>query len=97
MAKYKERVGGNAASALKAFIERVERLAEEKDNISADMREVYAEAKGNGWDPKIMRIIVRKRKMDHNERMEQEALVESYSVALGMASPPDEEDAAPSE
>jgi len=91
--KYTERVGGNAAPALKAFIERVERLTEEKDSLSADIREVYAEAKGNGWDPKIMRIIVRRRKMDAAERAEQDALIDTYATALGMAAEevPDDE------
>ncbi len=82
---YKMKVGGNAAPALKSFIERVERLAEEKDAIAGDIREVYAEAKGNGWDPKIMRIMIRRRKMDAADRAEQDALVDSYSAALGMA------------
>lgn len=91
--KYNERVGGNAAPALKAFIERVERLESEKADLSADIKEVYAEAKGNGWDPKIMRIIVRRRKMDAADRAEQDALVDTYSTALGMAAEevPDDE------
>lgn len=86
--------GNNSAGALKAFIERIENIAGEKDDLSADQREVYAEAKANGWDPKIMRIIVRRRKMDKSVRDEQDALVDTYSAALGMlpADAPDDED-----
>jgi len=73
-----------AGDQLRAFIERVERLAEEKDAISADIREVYAEAKGNGFDVPILRQIIRIRKMDPHKRMEQEALLELYMSALGM-------------
>lgn len=88
MAKgYVAATGGNSSGALKAFIERIERLDEEKSAIAGDIKEVYAEAKGNGWDPKIMRIIVRRRKMDAAERAEQDALVDTYSSALGMAAP----------
>jgi len=78
-----------AASQLKAFIERIERLAEEKQAISDDMKEVYAEAKGNGFDTKVLRKIVSIRKQDQNERMETEALLELYMSALGMAAPTD--------
>ncbi len=69
---------------LKAIVERIERLEEEKKTISDDIRDVYAEAKGNGYDVKALRTIVRLRKQDANERAEQEALVETYMVALGM-------------
>ena len=69
---------------LRAFIERIERMEEEKAAIGADIKEIYAEAKGNGFDTKILRRIVNIRKQDANERMEQEALLETYMRALGM-------------
>ena len=69
---------------LKAFIERVERLEEEKKAIADDIRDVYAEAKGSGFDVKALRAIVRLRKQDPNERKEQEAILETYMHALGM-------------
>ena len=74
-----------AGDQLKAFIERLERLEEEKAGIAGDIKDVYAEAKGNGFDTKVLRKIVSIRKQDHNERMEQEALLELYLTALGMA------------
>jgi uncharacterized protein (UPF0335 family) len=73
-----------AKDHLKAFIERVERLEEEKKAIADDVRDVYAEAKANGFDVKAMRTIVRLRKQDVNERKEQEAVLETYMHALGM-------------
>ena len=73
-----------AKDQLKAFIERVERLEEEKKAISDDIRDVYAEAKGNGYDVKALRAIVRLRKQDKDERLEQEAILETYMHALGM-------------
>jgi uncharacterized protein (UPF0335 family) len=73
-----------AKDQLKAFIERVERLEEEKKTISDDIRDVYAEAKGNGYDVKALRTIVRLRKQDSDERKEQEAILETYMHALGM-------------
>jgi uncharacterized protein (UPF0335 family) len=73
-----------AKDHLRAFVERIERLEEEKKALSDDIRDVYAEAKGNGFDVKAMRIIVRMRKQDKNERAEQEAIVETYMHALGM-------------
>lgn len=69
---------------LKAFIERVERLEEEKRAIADDIRDVYAEAKGSGFDVKALRTIVRMRKQDADERKEQEAILETYMHALGM-------------
>ena len=69
---------------LKAFIERIERLEEEKKALGDDIRDVYAEAKGTGFDIKALRAIVRMRKQDVNERKEQEALIETYLHALGM-------------
>ena len=69
---------------LKSFIERVERLEEEKSNILADIKEVYSEAKSLGYDPKIMRKVLIIRKMDIDERLEQEALLDTYRNALGI-------------
>ena len=69
---------------LRAFIERIERLNEEKKALSEDIKEVYAEAKGNGFDTKILRTVVRLRKQDSSERAEQEALLDLYLNALGM-------------
>lgn len=76
---------------LRAFIERVERMETEKKAIVDDIKEIYAEAKGNGFDTKIMRRIVNIRKQDANERMEQEAILELYMSALGMIAVPLEE------
>lgn len=73
-----------AKDQLKAIIERIERLEEEKKAISDDVSDVYAEAKGNGYDVKALRAIVRMRKQDANERAEQEAILETYLQALGM-------------
>ena len=69
---------------IRAFVERIERMSEEKAAIAADIREIYAEAKGNGFDTKILRKIVAERKQDANERAEQEALLDLYRSALGM-------------
>lgn len=77
-------VGHNSESPLKSFIERVERLNEEKDALTADIREVYSEAKGSGFDSKIMRELVRIRKMDVADRKERASLLETYMTALGM-------------
>ncbi len=73
-----------AKEQLKAIIERIERLEEEKKAISDDIRDVYAEAKGNGYDVKALRTIVRMRKQDADERAEQETILETYMHALGM-------------
>jgi len=73
-----------AKDQLKAFIERVEKLEEEKKAISDDIRDVFAESKANGFDVKALRTIVRLRKMDANERAEQDAILETYMHALGM-------------
>ena len=73
-----------AKDHLKAFVERIERLEEEKKTISDDIRDVYAEAKGNGFDTKALRTIIRMRKQDANERAEQETILETYMQALGM-------------
>lgn len=77
-------VAGITAGQLKQYIEKIERLEEEKAGISADIREVFAEAKGNGYDPKIMRQVLKIRKMDREEVAEQEELVTLYCQALGM-------------
>ena len=73
-----------AKDHLKAFVERIERLEEEKKTIADDIHDVYAEAKGNGFDTKALRTIVRLRKQDADERKEQEAILETYLHALGM-------------
>lgn len=75
---------GIAGDQIRSIVERVERLEEEKKALAEDIREVYAEAKSNGFDPKILRQIVRIRKQDAAERAEQEALLELYMHALGM-------------
>jgi len=69
---------------LKSFIERIERLNEEKNSITLDIKEVFSEAKSIGYDPKIMRKILVLRKMDVDERLEQEALLDTYRNALGI-------------
>lgn len=74
-----------AAGQLRALIERVERLADEKKTLAEDMKEVFAEAKGGGFDVKAMRTILKLRKMDQAQREEDEAMVELYKAALGMA------------
>ena len=79
-----------AQDQLRAFIERIERLEEEKAAIAGDIKEVYAEAKGNGFDTKVLRSIIKIRKQDHAERMEQESLLELYMSALGMIPERDE-------
>jgi uncharacterized protein (UPF0335 family) len=73
-----------AKDQLKSIIERIERLEEEKKTISDDIRDVYAESKGNGFDVKALRTIIRLRKQDPNERQEEETILETYMQALGM-------------
>ncbi len=73
-----------AKDQLKSIIERIERLEEEKKAIADDIRDVYAESKGNGFDVKALRTIVRLRKQDPNERQEEETILETYMQALGM-------------
>ncbi len=75
---------GVAKDQLRSIIDRIERLEEEKKTISDDISEVYAEAKGNGFDAKILRQVVRIRKIDKVERQEQEAILDLYMHALGM-------------
>ncbi|WP_262300261.1 DUF2312 domain-containing protein [Microvirga sesbaniae] len=74
-----------AADQLKAFLERIERLEEEKAGISGDIKDVYSELKGAGFDAKVVRKLVSMRKRDHSERMEEEAILELYISALGMS------------
>ena len=73
-----------AKDQLKAFIERIERLEEDKKSIGGDIKDVYAEAKSNGYDVKALRHIVALRKLDVDERREQQAIVDTYLAALGM-------------
>jgi uncharacterized protein (UPF0335 family) len=75
---------GFAKEQLRSFIERIERLEEERAALTADIREVYSEAKGSGFDTKAMRQVVRLRKLDAADRQEQEALLDLYLSALGM-------------
>jgi len=77
-------VGGVAGDRLRSFVERIERLEEEKTALSADIREVYSEAKGTGFDIKVLRQIIRLRKMDQSDRQEQEQLLDLYMRALDM-------------
>lgn len=81
-----------AQDQLRAFVERIERLEEEKKAIADDIKEVYAEAKGNGFDTKVMRQVIRIRKQDRSERLEQEAILDLYLAALGMKLGPSEDE-----
>ncbi|MFA5964788.1 MAG: DUF2312 domain-containing protein [Sphingomonas sp.] len=74
-----------AAEQLRLFIERIERLEEEKKGMADDIRDVYAEAKSTGYDVKTMRAVVRLRRMEKHHRDEAEALLETYKAALGLA------------
>lgn len=80
MAKF----GGIAEDQLRSIIERIEKLEEEKATIAADIREVYAEAKGNGYDTKALRAVIKLRKMEAAERAEAEFVLETYLKALGL-------------
>jgi uncharacterized protein (UPF0335 family) len=73
-----------ADDQLRLFIERIERLEEEKKGVADDIRDTYAEAKSTGYDPKIMRQIVRLRKMEPHDRQEMEAILDTYKSALGL-------------
>jgi len=81
-------VHGVARDQLRAFIERIERLEEEKKTIADDIKDVYAEAKGTGFDTKILKKVIALRKKDDQERMEEEAILETYLAALGMIEGP---------
>jgi uncharacterized protein (UPF0335 family) len=74
-----------AHGQLRALVERIERLEEEKKTIAGDIKEVYAEAKGNGFDTKILRKVISLRKKDVSERQEEESMIDVYLAALGMA------------
>jgi uncharacterized protein (UPF0335 family) len=75
---------GFAKDQLKAFIARIERLEEERAALGADIREVYSEAKGTGFDTKVMRQVIRMRKLDKADFQEQEAMLDLYLTAMGM-------------
>jgi uncharacterized protein (UPF0335 family) len=77
-------VGGIAGERLQSFVERIERLEEEKTALSEDVKEVYSEAKSAGFDIKIMRQVIRLRKLNTSDRREQEELLDLYKNALGM-------------
>lgn len=77
-------IQGTTRDQLRAFVERIERLEEEKAALAGDIREVYSEAKAMGFDTKTLRTVVRLRKQDFHERQEREALLATYLVALGM-------------
>lgn len=77
-------VGGIAADRLRSFVDRIERLEEEKKGIQGDIKDVYAEAKGTGFEPAIIRQIIRLRKKAKEDRREEEELLELYKAALGM-------------
>lgn len=79
-----EDVGGIAADRLRSLIERIEHLEEEKANLASDIKDVYGEAKGAGFDTKVIRQIVRMRKMDAADREEQEELLTLYRQAIGL-------------
>ena len=85
---------GIARDQLRAFIERIERLEEEKKTIADDIKDVYGEAKSMGFDTEILRKVISIRKQDHDERMEQEAILDTYLQALGMIPAAESEDAA---
>ena len=78
-------VSGIAQDHLRSFVERIERLEEEKKTIADDIKDVYAEAKGTGFDTKVLRKVISLRKQDQNERAEQDAILDLYLQALGMA------------
>ena len=78
------KAGGIAGDVLRSYIERIERLEEEKAGIAANIREIFAEAKGNGFDTKVMRQVLKLRKMEPHDVAEQDELLELYKRALGM-------------
>ena len=81
---------GVARDQLRSYIERIERLEEEKKTIADDIKDVYGEAKGTGFDTKILRKVIALRKQDKEERLEQEAILDTYLQALGMIDAPAE-------
>ncbi len=88
------KIGNVTADQLRSIVERIERLEEEKSNIASDVRDVYAEAKANGYDAKAIRQIIRLRKLDNHERDEEEYTLDLYKRALGMAPDASDEEAA---
>lgn len=80
----KERFDSVAGTRLKSFLERIERLTEEKQGLADDIKDIYAEAKGVGFDAKIMKQVIKLRKMDPQKRREQDELTELYKSAIGM-------------
>lgn len=82
--KLKKSDNVNADGKLRAFIERIERLEEEKKTVADDIKDVYGEAKGQGYDTKIMKKVVTLRKKDDQERMEEDLILDTYLAALGM-------------
>ena len=83
MGKFEMTTEAVAGDQLKSIVERIERLEEEKKTISDDVKEVYAEAKGNGYDPKVLRKVIALRKRDLDERKEEEAIMDLYLQAVG--------------
>lgn len=92
MAKDNINMGGNAGAQLRAFVERIERLEEEKQTIADDIKDVYGEAKATGFDTKALRKIIQERKQDQDARQEFETVLDIYRHALGMARAHDIED-----
>lgn len=88
------KIGNVTADQLRSIVERIERLEEEKSNIASDVRDVYSEAKANGYDTKAIRQIIRLRKLDNHERDEEEYTLDLYKRALGMAPDVSDEEAA---
>lgn len=82
--------GAVARDQLRSFVERIERLEEEKKTIADDIKDVYGEAKSMGFDTKVLRKVVAIRKQDQNDRLEQEAILDTYLHALGMAPAPED-------
>ena len=82
--------GAVARDQLRSIVERIERLEEEKKTIADDIKDVYGEAKANGYDTKVLRKVVAIRKQDQNERLEHEAILDTYLHALGMAPAPED-------
>lgn len=90
----KTTVGGVETTKLRSYIERIERLEEDKSGISSDITDVFSEAKSNGFDVKTMRQVIKLRKMKSNDRTEAEYMLDLYKRALGMDHGLDEEEAA---
>ena len=86
--------GGVSGEKLRQYVTRIEKLELDKSDIAADIREAYAEAKINGYDPKVMRQLIKIRKMDANDREEQETILDIYKHAMGMIPSAGEEEAA---